>query len=98
VEYNHGENGHLMRYECRVGHRYSLESLADVQQETTENALWAAVRALEEKQTVAQRMVEYAREINDPINEQVFENRLREAEQHADIIRQLLLGKNGRSN
>ena len=98
VEYQHGENGHLTRFECRVGHRYSLESLAEIQQESTENAVWAAVRALEERRTVAQRMVEHARDINDPITEQVFEGRSREAEQHADVIRQLLLNKNGRSS
>ena len=51
----HTEAG-LTQWRCRVGHRYSPESLADAQAEDVEAALWAAVRALEDRQALLERM------------------------------------------
>ncbi len=42
-----GEAG-VTHWECRVGHRYSPESLMSIQARTVEATLWAAVRALED--------------------------------------------------
>ncbi|WP_259373291.1 chemotaxis protein CheB [Azohydromonas caseinilytica] len=44
------QGAHPPRYRCHTGHGFSLRSLAAVQQEATENALWSAVRALQEKE------------------------------------------------
>ncbi len=44
------------QWECRVGHRYSPESLLDAQAEDVEAALWAAVRALEDRRILLERM------------------------------------------
>jgi two-component system, chemotaxis family, protein-glutamate methylesterase/glutaminase len=48
--------GKLLRYACRVGHSYSLESMFDEQSEATERAMWAALRALEERADLTRRM------------------------------------------
>lgn len=41
---------------CHTGHAFSLRSLAAVQQEATENALWSAVRALQEKEVLQRKI------------------------------------------
>jgi two-component system chemotaxis response regulator CheB len=53
-------DGELFRFRCRVGHAYSPNSLLQEQAETVEEALWVALRALEERESLAHRMTEYA--------------------------------------
>ncbi len=45
-------------WECRVGHRYSPESLVDGQADDVEAALWAAIRALEDRSRLLERMAD----------------------------------------
>ncbi len=45
-----------VRYRCHTGHAFSLRSLAHVQEELTDSALWAALRALQEKEAVLRRL------------------------------------------
>jgi len=49
-------DGKLLRYVCRVGHAYSGESMLQDQSDAAERALWAALRALEERSDLAVRM------------------------------------------
>jgi two-component system, chemotaxis family, protein-glutamate methylesterase/glutaminase len=48
--------GRVVKYRCRTGHEFTAESLAVQQSEHVERALWAALRALEEKATMFRRM------------------------------------------
>lgn len=41
---------------CRVGHRYSQEGLVDAQSDSIEAALWIAIRALEDRARLLERM------------------------------------------
>ena len=50
------KQGKLLRYRCRVGHAYTADSLKSELGEASERALWAAMRALEEKAAMARRM------------------------------------------
>jgi len=45
----------LVRFRCRVGHSYGTEALHDEVTQASESALWAAVRALEEKAALQKR-------------------------------------------
>jgi two-component system, chemotaxis family, protein-glutamate methylesterase/glutaminase len=47
-------------FRCHVGHAFSLNSLAVEQAESLEQALWSAVRALEESATIASRLAQNA--------------------------------------
>jgi two-component system chemotaxis response regulator CheB len=53
-----GENG--TRYRCRVGHGWTAEALSEAHGRQLEQALWAAVRVLEENQAVQRRLVDRA--------------------------------------
>ncbi|QPC81732.1 chemotaxis protein CheB [Phototrophicus methaneseepsis] len=93
VEYHEGINNNLVRFECRVGHRYSLQSMLQKQEETVEAALWAAVRSLEENSSLFQRMKQQAYDLNNVLSAERYAARAQEAEQYADVIRQILLKK-----
>jgi two-component system chemotaxis response regulator CheB len=51
----------LERFRCSVGHAYSIESLSEGQAEQLEHALWAAVRALEDRAVLLDRLAERGR-------------------------------------
>ena len=48
----------MVRFRCRVGHSYGTESLTREMSMASETALWAAVRALEEKSALQRRVAE----------------------------------------
>jgi len=48
----------MVRFRCRVGHSYGTESLTRELSVASETALWAAVRALEEKAALQRRVAE----------------------------------------
>lgn len=83
------EDGGLVRYRCRVGHAWSPESLLIHQVEVAETALWAAIRALEEKGALHRRV---AGEDLRPgsRNEGYHRDRAAEAEQAAAVLREML--------
>jgi two-component system chemotaxis response regulator CheB len=85
----HREAG-LTQWVCRVGHRYSPESLADAQAEGVEGALWAAVRALEERQGLLQRMAEQLESRHQHRSAHSFRRRAAEASRQAVSVRQAL--------
>ena len=93
-------NDNLVRFRCHVGHAYSLDSLVSEQADMVEQALWSAVRALEEKAALARRMANHARQQSHALTENQFQERVYEAEQNADLLRQILLHnpKNRKTN
>jgi two-component system chemotaxis response regulator CheB len=46
----------IVQWECRAGHRHSPDSLVNAQAEDVEAAMWAAVRALEDRRSLLERM------------------------------------------
>jgi two-component system chemotaxis response regulator CheB len=52
------QEGKLVRFRCRVGHSFGVESLAKELSQASETALWAAMRALEEKAAMQRRIAD----------------------------------------
>lgn len=48
----------MVRFRCRVGHSFGADSLAEELSIASESALWAAVRALEEKAAMQRRVAD----------------------------------------
>jgi two-component system, chemotaxis family, protein-glutamate methylesterase/glutaminase len=80
----------MWQWHCQVGHRYSPEGLADAQAETTEAAIWAAIRALLDRAALHQRMAKQAESRSQPRLVGNFRRRARDAHEQAEAIRTAL--------
>ena len=81
----------LLHFRCHVGHAFSEETLMAVQAHALEGALWAAVRALEEKAELGRRLAERAESRGWRTSAARFEHAAREAEDGSSMIRGALL-------
>lgn len=84
-------DGDLTRFRCRVGHAFSAETMLAEQAEELETALWMALNTLEESASLSRRMMQNSLERGHAMIAQRFEEKVREAEQRAQVIRQVLL-------
>jgi two-component system chemotaxis response regulator CheB len=81
--------GDFSYFRCHVGHSFSLGSMAAEQAEELERALWAAVRALQESASMAERLGDAApASLRDRLVEKA-----QAQNQQAEIIRNILLGQ-----
>lgn len=85
-------DGNLLRFRCRVGHAFSVDSVLAGQSEAVEEALWTALKTLEENVSLSRRMAKNAHEGGKYWLAKRFDQRVREAEQHAALIRKVLVG------
>jgi two-component system chemotaxis response regulator CheB len=85
--------GTLMRYECHEGHAFTAESLLGGQRDRIEEALWVALRALDENAELLRRVAHRARSSNRLESAKTFQEHAQEAEDRADLIRRVLLDK-----
>jgi two-component system, chemotaxis family, protein-glutamate methylesterase/glutaminase len=82
------KDGNLVRYRCRVGHSYTEGTLQGELGDSAERALWAAMRALEEKAAMTRRMVNAASGPADYL--QRLKDQLEADNQNAEIIRKMI--------
>jgi two-component system chemotaxis response regulator CheB len=54
-------DGDVLRFRCRVGHAYTSQTMLEAQGEGVEKALWIAVRSLEERSMLLDKLAENAR-------------------------------------
>src|SRR5262249_55261268 len=80
----------LTQWECRVGHRYSPTSLVDAQAEDIEAALWAAIRALEDRRILLERMATQLAGREQHQSARWLRRRAGEAQQQAELVREAL--------
>ena len=85
------KDGELLRFRCRVGHAYTPDTLAAAQARAVEEALWTALRALEEQAAVKKRVAERMRRQTHEAGGEQMLRRARELEGHAAHVRSLLL-------
>lgn len=79
--------GGLERFECSVGHVYSIDSLVAAQADGLESALWAAVRTLEDRIALLGRMAARAERSEHHRSALAFHGQARELAERARIIR-----------
>jgi two-component system, chemotaxis family, protein-glutamate methylesterase/glutaminase len=82
----------VTRFRCRTGHEFSPEALVTQQHEHVERALWAALRALEEKATMLRRMSARSRERSHAATALRLERKANAIVQEAVTVRRLLHG------
>lgn len=86
------QEGNLTRYRCRVGHAFSPESLMASQSDFLEEALWSALRALEESAALAGRLQGRAEDRGHALAAARFAEQAGDAHQRAQTIRTVLSG------
>ena len=82
--------GALERFQCSVGHVFSIESLSSAQAEALEGALWAAVRSLEDRASLLKRLAGRARGADSVRSASEFERQAEEALERARTIREAI--------
>src|SRR4051794_18798573 len=82
--------GNLERFECSVGHVFSIESLSSAQAEALESALWAAVRSLEDRAALLKRLAARARGQDRKRSANGFERQADDALARARTIREAI--------
>jgi two-component system, chemotaxis family, protein-glutamate methylesterase/glutaminase len=74
------EEGNSVRFRCRVGHAYSEGAMTTAQGDGVERALWAALRALEERSALMRKLADRARRRGLDAVATAFEGRSRKVE------------------
>ena len=83
-------DGKAALFRCMVGHSFGPENLFAAQTEEVERALWIALRALEERIALQQKLAERADSQKRDRSSRHFRNNVRENSKHAQVIRKIL--------
>lgn len=82
---------HPMRFRCQVGHAYTADALAKEQEGQVDEALRVALRIIEERAELVQRMAADGRRSGRPAVAAMYELRAAEYREYADMIRRVVL-------
>ncbi len=85
------QDGELLRFRCRVGHSFSIESMMDEQAEALESALWVAMKTLQESAELSHRMARQAQQRGQDWMARRFEARFQQTQQRIALIQRVLL-------
>jgi Chemotaxis response regulator containing a CheY-like receiver domain and a methylesterase domain len=89
------QDGDFVRFRCRVGHAWTSEGLVAKQSDTLDDALWAALRALEERVSLSRQLSERHRERGHVHLAARFERQMSQMQERADAIRSALMQDHG---
>jgi two-component system chemotaxis response regulator CheB len=79
----------ILRYRCHTGHAFSQETLLSEQGTGIEDALYSALRAVEEKATVLRRLGDRHRDRSLSLTRD-YERKAHDLEQTAEVLRAML--------
>jgi two-component system chemotaxis response regulator CheB len=80
-----------LRFRCQVGHAYTADALAKEQEGRVDEALPVALRIIEERAELVQRMAADGRRGGRPAVAEMYEARAAEYREYADMIRRVVL-------
>lgn len=83
----------LTRFTCHVGHAYNADALASGMAEKLEQALWTALRVLEENGAFLRRMQERTSNQGLSTIAESFESKADDVEARAEILRSVLVDR-----
>ena len=78
----------ILRFRCHTGHAYSAQSLLAALNEGVEDALWSAVRAVEEARLLLERFTQHESGFDDAENSQ-FREQLAHVTAQMDLLREI---------
>ncbi|MFB6450365.1 chemotaxis protein CheB [Bradyrhizobium tunisiense] len=80
-----------LRFRCQVGHAYTADAPAKEQEGRVDEALRVALRIIEERAELVQRMASDGRRSGRPAVAEMYEARASEYREYADMIRRVVL-------
>jgi two-component system chemotaxis response regulator CheB len=80
----------MERYRCHVGHAFSQEAMLAGPNNQLEETLWVALRTLEEKRILLQRMAETYSEKGFTTLSASYKNKAEEVTEHIDRLRDVM--------
>jgi two-component system chemotaxis response regulator CheB len=89
------EEANTLRFRCRVGHGYSEGAMIKAHADSVERALYAALRALEERVALLRKLAAHARRRGNLTAAMLFEHRLESVDQDVKAVHGVI--KNGGS-
>ena len=82
----------LIRFQCHVGHAYTVDNFHEAQEARVEAALWSAVRLLTEKAALNRKLISRLEASGSSHRSlERFEQQALDAERDAAVLRQILL-------
>ena len=81
----------MLRFRCRVGHAYTADVLRGALSDSVEEALWAAMRSLEEKASLLRRIGAGSGEKRAT----QYQEEAAQFDRHVETIRQILIHNEG---
>jgi two-component system chemotaxis response regulator CheB len=85
------KNSRPMRFRCQVGHGFTADALAKEQEGRVDEALRVALRIIEERAELVQRMAADGRRSGRAAVAEMYEARALEYREYADMIRRVVL-------
>ena len=82
-----------LRFRCHTGHAFTASTLRDALVESCEDALWSAVRALQEKAMLMSHMAGHARSTGELAIAEQFDREAQVAKQMAEDVRTVQGGR-----
>lgn len=79
------------RFRCHTGHSFTAPILGELQHEKAEDAIWAAVRALQEKEQLFASLAAKATAWLHPGTAKEYLQKARQAREQADLLKRVLL-------
>jgi len=80
-----------LRFRCHIGHSFTANVFLSEQTQNLENALWSAVRAMEEKVTFSRQMSEQMRNYNLQSAATKYEDHAKSLDAEVSLIRGIIL-------
>jgi two-component system chemotaxis response regulator CheB len=80
-----------LRFRCQIGHGYTAECLDQEQEDSTHQALGIALRTLDARATLLERMAEDARDKGRALSASEFQARAKEYRTQAETVQQAML-------
>jgi two-component system, chemotaxis family, protein-glutamate methylesterase/glutaminase len=83
--------GRVQRYRCHTGHTYGVDSLLSGQGNQIEQALWAAIKGLEQHSQMLANLAKDEGVRRRPASASVFEGEAAQLRRHATTLREVLV-------
>ena len=88
------DEGFAVRFRCRVGHAYSADTIESATGTGVERALWVALRALEERSALLNKLAQFARRRGHTPVAELYEERAEHLETDVRALHELIMAGN----